>query len=62
MTRRTLGIAQSRDWPPIERLPERPGVAVMTSGGYWRDGTFYPTHRASAPVPMAPAKRRWRWF
>lgn len=52
-------MIRSRDWPPIERLPERPGVAVMTSAGYWRDGTFYPTHRA-APKIIEQPRKRWR--
>ncbi len=33
----------SGNWKQIETLPARPGVAVMTSSGYWLDGRFYPT-------------------
>ncbi len=50
---------QSRDWPPIERLPERPGIAVMTSGGYWRDGQFYPAHRATPRHDDPPRRGFW---
>lgn len=53
-------MIRSRDWPPIERLPERPGVAIMTSGGYWIDGTFYPTHRARPAQQTEQPRRRWR--
>lgn len=35
----------SRDWPPIERLPEAPGVVKMVGNGYWLDGRFYPSQR-----------------
>lgn len=36
-------MKQSRNWATIERLPERPGVAVMVGNGYWLDGKFHPT-------------------
>lgn len=36
-------MVQSRNWAPIERLPEQPGVAVMTSTGYWLNGEFHST-------------------
>lgn len=43
----------SRDWPPIERLPEAPGVVKMTGTGYVIDGKHVRTvHRNSeAPSP-----------
>lgn len=49
-------MIRSRNWPAIERLPESPGVAVMTSGGYWLDGRFYPTHRARPVVTPQPRR------
>ena len=36
-------MKQSRNWATIERLSERPGVAVMVGNGYWLDGKFHPT-------------------
>ncbi|MGN7931178.1 hypothetical protein [Sphingopyxis sp. 22461] len=58
-------MIQSGNWKQIETLLERPGVAVMTSGGYWLDGRFYPTHRAvPAQSPMPQPKRSlfdWIW-
>lgn len=59
-------MIQSRDWKQIETLPERPGVAVLTSGGYWLDGQFYPTHRAvlsnwQAPTPSLFQRMRDKW-
>lgn len=42
----------SRDWPPIERLPEAPGVVKMTGTGYVIDGRHVRTvRRSEAPPP-----------
>lgn len=38
---------RSRDWTAIERLPDLPGVAVMTGNGYWLDGKFHPARDGS---------------
>ena len=59
----------SRNWTAIERLPERPGVAIMTGTGYWLDGKFHPTrdrspeghdrneHGSREPVRTAAARK-----
>lgn len=39
-------MIRSGNWTHIERLPEEPGVVKLTGTGYYRDGVFYPAHRA----------------
>lgn len=51
-------MTRSGNWKQVERLPHNPEAAVMTSGGYWLKGRFYPTHRAA---PKVVATRRG-WF
>jgi len=49
-------MIRSGNWQRIERLPERPGVVVYTSTGYYRDGVFYPAHRARPPRVEQPRR------
>lgn len=56
-------MIQSRNWTAIERLPEAPGVAIMTSGGYWLDGRFYPDRQPShAPMEYRQPEQPRRSF
>lgn len=36
-------MIRARDWPPIERLPEGPGIIKMTGTGYAIDGKHFRT-------------------
>lgn len=47
----------SRDWPPIERLPEAPGVVKLVGNGYWLDGRFYPSQRPV--ITQQPPHKGW---
>lgn len=52
-------MKQSRNWATIERLPERPGVAIMTGTGYWLNGAFHESKNTRVPVykGVEPSRR-----
>jgi hypothetical protein len=52
-------MIQSRKWTRIERLPDDPNVAKMTSKGYWLNGRFHPTQCSPRALPLEQPRKGW---